>query len=51
MNGRNKNRYSRNSKFKSQENNFQIGQKVSFKIKRNDIFSGKILGEDVKIIN
>ncbi len=48
---RNKNRYLRNSKFKSHENNFKIGQKVSFKIKRNDIFSGKILGENVKIIN
>ena len=48
---RNKNRYFRNSKFKSQENSFRIGQKVSFKIKRNDIFSGKILGENVKIIN
>ena len=48
---RNKNRYFKNSKLKSQENSFKIGQKVSFKIKRNDIFSGKILGENVKIIN
>lgn len=32
------------------ENDFKIGQKVSFKIKRNDIKSGKILGEKVKII-
>ncbi len=48
---RNKNRYFRNSKLKSQENSFRVGQKVSFKIKRNDIFSGKILGENVKIIN
>ena len=48
---RNKNRYFRNSKLKSQENSFRIGQKVSFKIKRNDIFSGKILGENVKIVN
>ena len=44
-------RYFRNSKLKSQENSFRVGQKVSFKIKRNDIFSGKILGENVKIIN
>ena len=48
---RNKNRFFRNSKFKSEENNFRIGQKVSFKIKRNDVFSGKILGENVKIVN
>ncbi len=32
------------------ENDFKIGQKVSFKIKRNNIKSGKILGEKLKII-
>ncbi len=40
-----------NPKLRSQDNNFRIGQKVSFRIKRNNIFSGKILGENIKIIN
>ncbi len=31
--------------------NYELGQKVSFRIRRNDIFSGKILADNVKIIN
>ncbi len=41
----------RSQKFSSTENKFRIGQMVTFKIKRNDIRSGKILAEDLKIIN
>ncbi len=48
---RTKNGFFKNSKLKLQENSFKIGQKVSFRIKRNDVLSGKILGENVKIIN
>ena len=46
-----KHRFFENSNFKPQAYNFKIGQKVSFRIKKNDIFSGKILGGSVKIIN
>ncbi len=38
-------------KQKKFKNDFKIGQKVSFKIKRNNIKSGKILAENLKIIN
>ena len=31
-------------------NNLQIGMKVSFKIKKNNLANGKILGDDVRII-
>ncbi len=40
----------KNLKFSNQDNKFRIGQMVSFKIKRNDVKSGRILGERVKII-
>ncbi len=44
------NRRSNNKRFNFKPN-FQIGQRVSFKIKRNDVRSGKILVERVKEVS
>ena len=48
-----KNRFNNywNKKSSRTENKFRIGQMVTFKIKRNNIKTGKILAEDLKILN